>query len=37
MLLVVKKDIRWGICHVIHGYVEDNNKYMKYCNKNKGL
>ena len=37
MLLVVKKDIRWGICHAIHGYVEDNNKYMKNYNKNKGL
>ena len=29
MLLMVEKDIRGGICHLIHQYVKANNKYMK--------
>ena len=35
MLLVVEKDIRGEICHVIHQYVKANNKYMKDHDKNK--
>ena len=34
MLLMVKKGIRGGICHVIHRYAETNNKYMKNYDKN---
>ena len=33
MLLMVEKGIRGGICHVIHRYVELNNR--KNYNKNK--
>ena len=29
MLLMVKKEIRSGICHAIHWYAKANNKYMK--------
>ena len=29
MLLMVKKRIRGGICHVIHRYAIANNKYIK--------
>ena len=35
MLLMLKKDIRGGICHAIHWYVKANNKYMKNYDKNK--
>ena len=35
MLLMVKKGIRVGICHVIHGYAKTNSKYMKDYDKNK--
>ena len=33
MLLIVKKDIRGGICHSIHRYAKTNNKYMKNYDK----
>ena len=32
---MVENDIRGGICHTIHRYVEANNKYMKNYDKNK--
>ena len=35
MLLMVKEEIRGGICHSIHRHAKANNKYMKNCNKNK--
>ena len=35
MLLIVEIGIGCGICHAIHQYVESNNKYMKYYDKNK--
>ena len=35
MLLIVRKGIRGGICHAIHGYAEANNKYMKNHIENK--
>ena len=35
MLLMVKKDIRGGICHAIHRYGKANNKYMKDYDENK--
>ena len=35
VLLMVKKGIRCGICHVIHQYVKANNKCLKYHDKNK--
>ena len=31
----MKKRIRGGICHAIHRYVKDSNKYMKDYDKNK--
>ena len=31
MLLIVEKDIKGEICHVIHRYVKANFKYMKNC------
>ena len=34
MLLMVEKGIRDGICHVIHRYAKENNKYMKNYDKN---
>ena len=34
MLLMTEKDIRGGICHVIHRYVKANNNYMKDYDKN---
>ena len=34
MLLMVQKEIRGGICHAIHRYVNANNKYMKNYDKN---
>ena len=33
MLLIVKKDIRGGICHSIHRYAKTNNKYKKNYDK----
>ena len=27
--LMVEKDIKGGICHIIHRYVKANNKYIK--------
>ena len=35
MLLMVEKGIRGGICHVIHGYEKENNKYLKNYNKDE--
>ena len=35
MLLMVKKDIRRGICHSIYWYAKANNNYMKDYDKNK--
>ena len=35
MLLMVKKDIRGGICHASYYYAKTNNKYMKDYDKNK--
>ena len=35
MLLMVEKGIRGGICHSIHCYAKDNNKYMKEYDKNE--
>ena len=37
MLLMVKKEIRGGVCHAIHRYTKANNKYMKDFDKNKKL
>ena len=37
MLLVIEKGIRGAICHSIHWYAKDNNKYMKCYDKNKEL
>ena len=34
--LMVKKVIRGGICHAIHGYAKAGNKYMKEYDKSKG-
>ena len=36
ILLLEEKDIRGGICHVIHQYMKNNNKYKNDYNKNKG-
>ena len=35
MLLLVEKGIRGAICHVVHKYLEENNKYMKNYDKKK--
>ena len=35
MLLMVDKDIRGGMCHVIHQYTKGNSKYMKDYDENK--
>ena len=35
MLLMVGKNIRGGICHVIHQYAKANEKYMKDYDKNE--
>ena len=35
MLLTIKKGIGGGIWNKIQQYAKANNKYMKYCNKNK--
>ena len=35
MLLMVEKGIRGGICHIIHQYMEADNKYVKDYDKNK--
>ena len=35
MLLMIKKDIRGGICHSIYRHSKANNKYMKNHDKNK--
>ena len=35
MLLMVKKDIKGGICHSVYRYAKANKKYMKDYDKNK--
>ena len=35
MLFMTEKGIRGEICHVIHKYVNINNKYMKNYDKNE--
>ena len=35
MLLMVEERIRGGICHAIHRYAKENNKYMKNYDKNE--
>ena len=35
MLLMIEKGIRGGICHAIHRYSKENNKYIKNYDKNK--
>ena len=35
MLLLVEEGIRGGICHSIHRYAKENNKYMKNYNNNE--
>ena len=35
MLLMVQKGITGGICHAIHPYLKENNKYMKGYDENK--
>ena len=35
MLLMIKKEIRGGICHAIHKYAKANNKCMKNYDQNK--
>ena len=35
MLLMVEEGIRGGICHSIHQYAKENNKYMKNYNNNE--
>ena len=32
LLLMVKKGIRGGICHALHRYAKENNKYIKNYN-----
>ena len=34
MFLMVEKGIRGAICHAIHRYAKENNKYMKNYDKN---
>ena len=34
MLLMVEKGIRGEICHVIHTYAKENDKYIKNYDKN---
>ena len=34
MLLMVEQGIRGRICHAIHGYAKENNKYTKKYYKN---
>ena len=35
MLLMIKKEIRGGMCHAIHRYAKANNKHMKDHYKDK--
>ena len=35
MLLMAEKGIRRGVCHVMHRYAKDKNKYMKHYDKIK--
>ena len=35
MLLMVEKGIKGGICHAMHRYGKENNKYMKNYNKDE--
>ena len=34
MLLMIEKEIIGGICHAIHRYAEENNKYMNNYDEN---
>ena len=34
MLLMVEKRISGGVCHAIHRYAKENNKYMTNYDKN---
>ena len=36
MLLMIKSEIRGGMCQSIHKYAKANNKYMKNFDKNIG-
>ena len=33
MLSMIEKEIRGGICHLVHRYSKANNKYMKKIKK----
>ena len=33
---MVEKEIREGICHLMHGHEKANNKYMKNYDKDEG-
>ena len=35
MLLMIEEGVRGGICHAIHQYAKDNNKYLKDYDKKK--
>ena len=37
MLLMFEKIITGGICHAIHRYAKQNNKYIKIFDKNKKI
>ena len=37
MLLMIGKGISAGICHAIHRYAKENNKYLMHYDENKEL